>query len=904
MSTYADKFQASADRKNDQRSGLAQFQAQFEFEFDTFQVQACRAVADGLNVLVAAPTGSGKTIVAEFAAFLCQQKGKRLFYTTPIKALSNQKFQEFRLSHGEDSVGLLTGDNSVNPQAPLIVMTTEVLRNMIYADDGELIDLDVVIMDEVHYLADKFRGAVWEETLIHLPEHVAVVALSATVSNAEEFGAWLQDIRGDVEIIVEEHRPVPLHQHVFHQGRLLDLFHNTHSGRQQRRPMINPEITSLKHRQRDIQKFQQQAGRRPRVSRTSRIEVIDSLHRESLLPAITFIFSRAGCDSAVDQCLSAGVRLTSASERLEIRGIVDDRCRVLPDEDLAVLGYLHWREALELGFAAHHAGMIPLFKETVEHLFQRGFLKMVFATETLALGINMPARTVVVERLVKWNGEGHVPVTAGEYTQLTGRAGRRGIDVEGHAVVMWHDDLEPGTLAGLASTRSYPLKSSFQPSYNMAVNLISKYGLEQARLLNEKSFAQFQADHASLGLVVAIADHDESAADLEPKIHCHLGDFNEYAAITEQLSSLEKSLAATARSTQAAEVGQALEGLRVGDVINVSRGRRAGTAVVIGIAKDSPPRVTVLGRDKQVRRVGIGDFSHPPTVLATLTVKQSFTPRSAHERKSLAGALAKFGAHQENIDVQRTGRAPDERITYLRKQLRAHPSHGCDERAAHMSAWSQRKRLLKERSVLAARRDSKRGLLTRQFDRLCEVLVDLGYLTAETEPAPTPAGMLLTDIYTELDLVTAEAMRTGVFDSLSSAELAGVCAALTYEARGTEQRATAISSAAIRQALLDLHRSWARVTAAEHAHGIKLMRQIDPGLVTAIFRWASGASLVQVLQLCELLPGDFVRWCRQTIDLLTHIGHSASVDSTLRQRALTASSLIDRDIVALSGVNG
>ncbi|WP_245966611.1 DEAD/DEAH box helicase, partial [Sphaerisporangium album] len=462
MTTPAERYAAFRDKHAGSGPALTSFRGLYDFELDEFQLDACRALEAGDGVLVAAPTGSGKTVVGEFAVHLALEQGSKCFYTTPIKALSNQKYNDLVRRYGAKNVGLLTGDNSVNGDAPIVVMTTEVLRNMLYAGSSTLAGLSHVVMDEVHYLADRFRGAVWEEVIIHLPESVRVVALSATVSNAEEFGEWLGEVRGDTTVIVDEHRPVPLWQHMLVGDRLYDLFVD-----EDNRPRINPSLMRIS---RDEQRLAQARGRRgysrPRRSANgvSRSDAIEKLDSEGLLPAITFIFSRAGCDAAVLQCLHAGIRLTTDSERHEIRQIVDERTAHLPDEDLSVLGYLEWRDCLERGLAAHHAGMLPAFKEVVEELFTRGLVKAVFATETLALGINMPARSVVIEKLDKWNGETHADLTPGEYTQLTGRAGRRGIDVEGHAVVAWQPGTDPVAVAGLASTRTYPLRSSFRPS--------------------------------------------------------------------------------------------------------------------------------------------------------------------------------------------------------------------------------------------------------------------------------------------------------------------------------------------------------------------------------------------------------------------------------------------------------
>jgi ATP-dependent RNA helicase HelY len=547
----AERFAASRNRRALPR--LEAFRSTLAFDLDAFQLSACGSLEEGTSVLVAAPTGAGKTIVAEFAVYLAMQDPRaKVFYTAPMKALSNQKYQEFLAEYGPDEVGLLTGDTNINSQARIVVMTTEVLRNMLYADSELLKNLSYVVMDEVHYLADRFRGAVWEEVIIHLPESVRLVSLSATVSNAEEFGDWLQAVRGETAVIVSEERPVPLEQHVLVRSKFLDLFDAASGGAlagdaasASRR--VNPELVRLATTGgramggRRRSELDRRHARQARESgRMDRAQIVELLGSKNLLPAVFFIFSRVGCDAAVQQVLRAGVRLTDAAERDEIREIVEERCRALKDEDLAVLDYWEWLGGLERGVAAHHAGMLPAFKEVVEELFQRKLVKAVFATETLSLGMNMPARTVVLEKLEKFNGEARVPITPGEYTQLTGRAGRRGIDVEGHSVIQWQEGLDPQAVASLASRRTYPLNSSFSPTYNMAVNLIEQFGRDRTREILESSFAQFQADRAVVDLARKVRSQEESLAGYAKSMQCHLGDFAEYSGIRRELTDLER----------------------------------------------------------------------------------------------------------------------------------------------------------------------------------------------------------------------------------------------------------------------------------------------------------------------------------------------------------------------------
>ena len=763
-----------------------EFIAQFDFGFDEFQIEACRSVEDGRSVLVAAPTGAGKTVVGEFAAFSSLARGKKCFYTTPIKALSNQKYLEFVDRFGEERVGLLTGDTNINSDAEIMVMTTEVLRNMLYANSSTLTNLGAVVMDEVHYLADKFRGAVWEEVLIHLMESVQVVSLSATVSNAEEFGEWLGEVRGGTDVIVSEVRPIPLYQHVLIGSRLIDLF--SEPGR------VNPEILGLERAA--LRRVRTPRDRRDRVNdenRLSRDEVIEKLQRAHLLPAITFIFSRAGCDAAVKQCLQAGLRLTNTEERTEILRTATLYTQNIAEEDLDVLGYRDWLSALERGIAAHHAGLLPSFKAAVEDLFKRGLVKAVFATETLALGINMPARTVVLEKLTKWNGEGHVSITPGEYTQLTGRAGRRGIDIEGNAVVLWSPTVDSATAAGLASTRTYPLRSSFTPSYNMSINLIARFGRERARTSLESSFAQFQADRAVIGLVKQIRKNDLAAAEQLESAICHLGDFADYAAVRAEIKEIERLLS---RRDQ---------------------------------------RRTFDNRQRQ---------------------------------------------HMEN------------ELDNLRRSLRAHQCHPCNDRETHARFAERAARLTRESEGLRERVENRTHVIAKTFDRICEVLNHLGYIEGEK---PLAQGKILARIFAESDLLLTETIRRGVLEGLSAAELVSVVSAMTFEGRGSDNLAPKIPHNNVANALATITSIWAELEKIEEKFQVKTQREPDFGFCFATYKWASGNSLSSVLRGTDMTVGDFVRSTKQLIDLLTQIGGASE---SLRPRCREAISKIDRGVVS------
>jgi len=913
---------------------LRDFAAAYPFPLDGFQVEACRRIEEGHGVLVAAPTGSGKTLVGEFAVHLALATGRKCFYTTPIKALSNQKFHDLVERYGSEKVGLLTGDNSINGEASVVVMTTEVLRNMLYAGSRTLLGLGFVVMDEVHYLADRARGAVWEEVIIHLPESVALVSLSATVSNAEEFGDWLQTVRGDTSTIVEERRPVPLYQHVMVGKRLLDLFASSDidaaAGFVKEGAPVNDELMKLarddwaSNRMRDRRASKdrrdqrgragggagarRQVGNGRRVWIPSRVDVVDRLDRDGLLPAIVFVFSRVGCDAAVQQCVRANLRLTSPEERDEIHEYVERATEHLPTEDLHVLGYHDFLDALTRGIAAHHAGMLPAFKEVVEELFTQGLVKVVFATETLALGINMPARTVVIEKLDKWNGETHADITPGEYTQLTGRAGRRGLDVEGHGVVVWQPGMNPRELAGLASTRTYPLRSSFAPSYNMAVNLVHQFGRERARELLELSFAQFQADKAVVGLARQLRKAEDALDGYAEAATCDRGDFMDYARMRHQISDLEKGAARARRADRREEAVSSLEKLRPGDVIEVPSGKFAGYAVVVDPGTTGEgPRPLVVTSERQARRLSVADFPTPVVALTRLKVPRNFSSRNPQMRRDLASALRTRthelappppSATQRRSDSSR----PADEIDRLRAALRDHPCHGCPDREEH-ARWAERWfKLDKDARTLRRRVEERTNTVARQFDRVCEVLTALGYLDGDpANTRVTERGQRLMRLYSDLDLVTAEALRTGVLDELPTSGVAAALSALVFEARRPDDDAPRVPGGPTGRAIDELGRLAGKVQTLEKQHRLEFTRLPEAGFAWATYRWAEGDDLDEVLGATDLAAGDFVRWMKQVVDLAGQVADAAGPGS-VRESARDVVRALRRGVVAYSAV--
>lgn len=982
---------------------LTAFTARYPFDLDEFQLAGGRALEGGSSVLVAAPTGAGKTVVGEFAVHLALARGHKVFYTAPIKALSNQKFGELVDWLGAERVGLLTGDTSIRPDAEVVVMTTEVLRNMLYADSDLLQGLGFVVMDEVHYLADRLRGPVWEEVIIHLDRSVQLVSLSATVSNAEEFGAWLQEVRGSTEIIVSETRPVPLWQHVIAGDELLDLFVDADGqavvsqgpgARSDRQ--VNPEIeritsfslpvdertggargkdyrgrkgTGGRHRPRGSGQHRpphKRRGRGPGAydgsgyggnrsgdSRSSdsrshggqapglpqrtmrRPEVVALLDQAELLPAIVFIFSRAGCEGAVQQCARARLHLTDDRERREIRAVLDEQLAGIGAEDEEVLGIASFRRAVLDGFAAHHAGMLPLLKTVVEQLFARGLIKVVFATETLALGINMPARSVVLEKLVKFNGVEHADLTPGEFTQLTGRAGRRGIDTEGHAVVVAGPRFDAPAVASLASKRTYPLRSAFRPTPNMAVNLLDRFDLARARETLETSFAQFQADRSVVGLARRARELEDTVTSYQEAVTCDRGDLLEYAQLQEAVSEREKTLAQARAAADRDRTRSVLGDLRRGEVIALPGGKRRGYAVVLDVDRAvlGGPQVDLLDTEGRRRSLRPGDVPSPPAVIDSLRLPRQDALGSGKVRKDTAAALRQRLAGQDDADRRevrrRTGRTPstvatDEQLLGLREQLSAHPCGECPDLESHLRWVGRWRKSRAELEGVQRRIRGRTSSLARQFDLLTGLLIELGYLervstssavgipdavtdagSAELRPTPTPelrptaSGLRLRRLFSDRDLLIAECLEHGAWSGLSAAGLAAVVSAAVHESRRDDRAPELIPEPAVGAALEASARVAARLQAAESRYGITPTSAPDPAISAIVHRWAQGLHLAAALEGNDLPPGDFVRHCRQVIDLLDQLtadpelGHIARESIRAVRRGLVAQE-IDR----------
>lgn len=881
---------------------IADFESRYDFPLDDFQHQAIACLAGGRSVLVVAPTGSGKTVVAEYAVWAAEKEGFRTFYTTPIKALSNQKYRDFCSVYGPEKVGLLTGDNSINPEAPVVIMTTEVLRNMIYERSPSLYGLRFVVLDECHYLMDPFRGPVWEEIIIHLPVDVKIIGLSATVSNYREFGAWLDDLRGDVEIVYHDRRPVPLRHYYMVGGIMVNL-------RSGRAPQVVDEY------EKSMQK-RSKGGRKPRTRHLipRRADVVERLHRSGMLPAIYFIFSRVGCDAGVTHCMEAGADLTTEGEKRAIEEQVMARMAWLPEEDLKVFGFERWLAALKRGLASHHAGHLPIFKEVVEDLFAQGLVKVVFATETLSLGINMPAKTVVIESLFKFSGESHEFLTPTEYTQFTGRAGRRGIDRVGNAVTLYNPMVQFGQVQRLAEMESLPIKSSFGLSYNMAVNLLRYYDMETAVHLLNSSFAQFHADRDVVRLEKSKGRLARKLRPHEQGIACERADAREYHRLRSEVSRLEKEMAEERKRRRRELINRELEELTVGDVFVLHRKGSRRAAAVLGISEDKygNPRLTTMDDRGHFLKVSHGQFPLPPQAIGHLG--EPFLPAGSRSReKKLRQALASFQIPPPEQWEEEYALPHREELSAIKEKMQSLPCCECGKRERCMEICGQMRNIEDEMARIDLQMKARSDVSSRKFSDIKKVLARLGYLE---DDKPTRKGLLLSRIYNECDLLLVECLEEGLLNTLNAAETAAFASIFVFESRersasrrpgapgkaGAGAASRTFPTPALEEAVVRARAVEAMIKTIEERERVDLLRPADAGFVNVVYDWACGEDLEFIASTYpQYSAGDFVRSMKQVTDVLRQIKEAVE-DPFLSHRLSEAMDRIHRSIVAYTSV--
>lgn len=861
--------------------------AEYGFTLDDFQIRALEVLDSGGSVLVAAPTGSGKTVVAEYAIAAALADGGRAFYTAPIKALSNQKYLDLVRRHGEAQVGLLTGDNSINPDAAVVVMTTEVLRNMIYSGSQALEALRFVVLDEVHFLQDTYRGPVWEEVIIHLPDHVRLVCLSATVSNADEVADWITTVRDPVPTVavIETRRPVALDPTFLVEDRATDQL--------QHLPLLidggaNPtglRLDALGARDGRSARHGRNGRGRPgrRLATPSRVDVVDHLDASGLLPAIYFIFSRNQCDEAARSILAAGFRFTDLAQREQISEIVEERLRGIDPADLAVLGETQFLSLLEAGIGVHHAGMIPAFKEAVERCFTAGLVRVVFATETLAVGINMPARSVVIEKLSKYTGDHHAVLTPGEITQLTGRAGRRGLDEVGTAVLLWSPFISFEQTAELIASRSFRLTSAFRPTYNMAANLVRTCTRAEAHRLLDVSFAQFQADRDVVEVQTRLERSDQRLRDLREQSQSPYGDIEDYrrrAGLTGRGGS---------RRGGDLQIEQSLEQLRPGDVVDLVHPRQGGRALVVSTAnRHDGIRVSVLTTKRQILTVTATDLQSPLWTIGHIELPRPFAPGRPQFQ---AEALRRLNRARVSNGDRRKRRLESE----------GHPVTADPDLQQRLDAARRADRLERELRDLRRRSAAQERTVARRFDDVVSLLSDRGFIS---EWQLTERGQLLSRVFHEGDLLVAEAVSQGLLDGLDPAQTAALISVFVYEHRSPDPAPDPwYPSRLLRRRFEQIEAISVRLAHEEERRGLTVHRAPDPTFVAITYGWASGESFAQIVSDEDLIGGDFVRTMRQVVDLVHQLSGIAPEPET-RRACATAVDLLRRGVVASTDVGG
>ena len=834
---------------------------------DEFQIKSAQALMDGCSVLVAAPTGSGKTLVADFACYLAQSNKTRVIYTTPIKALSNQKFIEFSEIYGEENVGLATGDRSIRPNAKITIMTTEVLRNIIYTAQESLDNVSHVILDEVHYISDRSRGAVWEEVIIQLPLEIDLVCLSATVSNAEEVAQWLTTVRGSTQAIIHETRAVPL--------TYWFSFRKKKQGLQ-----VMPLLAHKESSEADVHPDLYRALRERYSSKTRdkplaprRLDLIDYLNSNSMLPAIFFIFSRAGCDDALHECFNTHIQLTNHEERKQIRSICDRHLDALSNDEFDALDYDIITYAMERGFAPHHAGLIPPLREAVEEAFALGLIKVVFATETLAVGVNMPAKTVVIEKLTKFNGDHHDIVTPGEFTQLTGRAGRRGIDVVGHAIVEWNRFVDFEQAASLASTRSYALRSSFRPTYNMATNLINSYSPSHARHILNLSLAQYQSDDA----VVSLEQNLETKRKRMEEIRAQFSQTDKQFAtmVHKRKTELDSSSKYGSAHDPSYDF---IRSLHTGDVLDGFKHIQA-CAVITKSRPTSMPQVNVIDLHGRTHTISPEQVDKGVQVVGKIDLPQPIAKRNKNFRVSVSIELKKL--------LTKTGRVRKDTKQKTKPKGKQKNAELLDE---YISA-------MKETTKLTRRVQSRGQSLARQFERILAILNEYGYVD---NWELTEKGIALSKINAEADLVITEHLINNLFDDFTVPELAAFLSAFIFESRfDSDLRSTRFPTESLEKAFKKSEKYITKLNTNERDAGIKESRGLDFAMVYPSYLWAKGKPLNEILESRDIAGGDFVRAMKSILDLLRQI-EDASPGQKTKDLASATIDACFRDIIEIS----
>ncbi|MEI2580410.1 DEAD/DEAH box helicase [Scytonema sp. PRP1] len=868
----------------------------FPFQLDQFQKDAIASLNAGSSVVVCAPTGSGKTLVGEYAIYRALSRRKRVFYTTPLKALSNQKLRDFREKFGFDHVGLLTGDASINRDAPILVMTTEIFRNMLYGTPiGQigisLVDVDAVVLDECHYMNDRQRGTVWEESIIYCPREIQLVALSATVANSGELTDWLNQVHGPTDLIYSDHRPVPLE---FHFGNVKGLF-----------PLLNDDKTQINHRLLKKRKKgdKEKSKAHVKAEAPSIIQVLSQLQERDMLPAIYFIFSRRGCDKSVADV--GDFRLVNNEEAQQLRRQIDDFLTRNPEA-----GRSGQIAPLYRGIAAHHAGILPAWKVLVEELFQQGLIKVVFATETLAAGINMPARTTVISTLSKRTDTGHRLLNASEFLQMAGRAGRRGMDERGHVVTLQTPFEGAKEAAYLATSKADPLVSQFTPSYGMVLNLLQTHTLEQARELIERSFGQYLATLHLRPQFEYVAHLQTQLAQLQAQIAAiDEGELAVYEKLRQRLRverQLLKTLQEQAQDARQEELGMMLDFAVSGTLLSLKSKNFTMpapiTAVLVGKTPASAQTcyLVCLGRDNRWYVTTAADVMDLYAELPRIDLPEHLVapPEIPLKRgQSLPGNEETAAIAQQIPDpTEAAYMAPEvaeqlSRVVAVQEQLEAHPLHQSGNASNIFKRRTQVAELEAEIQQMQAQVEQQSQRNWEEFLNLIEILQ---YFECLDNLVPTRLGQIAAAIRGENELWLGLAFASGELDNLDPHHLAAAIAALVTETPRPDSMVRFDLSEEVLEGLSRLRGIRRKMFQLQRRYNVALPIWLEFELIALVEQWALGMEWVELCENTSLDEGDVVRILRRTLDLLSQIPHVPHLSNSLQRNAHRAMQLIDR----------
>jgi superfamily II RNA helicase len=872
----------------------AELQQIFPFELDRFQLQAFNALNQGKSVVVCAPTGSGKTLIGEYAIHRARKSGGRVFYTTPLKALSNQKFRDFRAEFGRDEVGLLTGDVSINRDAAIVVMTTEIFRNMLYGTRiGEvgtsLVGVEAVVLDECHYMNDKQRGTVWEESIIYCPKGVQIVALSATVANSQQLTEWIDHVHGPTELVYSDYRPVPLQFYFANPKGLLPLLDNNTD-------RVNPKLKS-----------NQPKGSRRREDVPSNAFIVSKLQERDMLPAIFFIFSRKGCDQAV---VDMGIfNLVSLEEELRLKQKIDEWAKANPEAIRQ-----SQIEALYHGVAAHHAGILPAWKVLVEELFGEGLIKVVFATETLAAGINMPARTTVISSLSKRTDQGHRLLTASEFLQMSGRAGRRGKDTIGNVVTV-QSRFEGATEAAfLATSQADPLVSQFTPTYGMVLNLLQTHSLEEARELVERSFGQFTATSHLMPQQQAIREAEKELQQLQTALEqVQPSVLEDYESNNNQMKLEQaqlKNLQLYFDQVRANQVARLLPDAEPGALLSL-KGKHVPVGVPVTavlVAKSSVVNrnrlLLCLSNENRWYVVNTQDVvaihpnwkehlnGRPVPAVASLQSPEDMPLRVGQVRKGGEGT-AEIAALVPQLELGTSEELAQQmtKIDLLKQHLENHPVWQWGNPANLIKRHRRRAVLEKE---ISDRQEQLQKMLAHHWQEFLSLIEVLRHMGGLNDIMPTALGEDAAAIRGDNELWLALAISSGFLDDLEPQDLAAAMCALVSETPRNDSWVNYEPPEMMMMALSALRNTRRQLFQSQRRHEVNLPVWMEYEMVGLVQNWALDVPWLELCNSSSLDEGDVVRMLRRTVDLLSQLPHVPHISDKLKTSARQAVQLIDR----------